>query len=296
MNAQFLVGPIVGAVIGYITNGIAIKMLFRPLKPIYIGKIKLPFTPGMIPKERDRIAQSVAQVVGKELLDGPTLKKHLLSQDIYFKIERSIEEWIATQQHSDKALKEVLYQLATEKNVDLIVESCKKQLTTLSYEKIVNLQLGKPLAATACQEIKGNLGALAMFLNDSLIATAEAKLEEIINQMISDQAEELIYQVIHQEGDALLDMPMKDLAEKLETVLSKIKYVLMKQYTSLIENHLLQMLETVDIPQIVEEKIKSYDLLEMEKIILGIMEKELKAIVWLGALLGGIMGIVMSIF
>ena len=41
---EIIAGPAIGAVIGYCTNYIAVKMLFRPLKPIKIGNRTLPFT------------------------------------------------------------------------------------------------------------------------------------------------------------------------------------------------------------------------------------------------------------
>ncbi|NET52465.1 MAG: DUF445 family protein, partial [Merismopedia sp. SIO2A8] len=44
-----VVPPIVGGVIGYFTNDLAIQMLFRPYNAIYVGDRKLPFTPGLIP-------------------------------------------------------------------------------------------------------------------------------------------------------------------------------------------------------------------------------------------------------
>ena len=37
------------AAIGYFTNYIAIKMLFRPRKELRIGSWRVPFTPGVIP-------------------------------------------------------------------------------------------------------------------------------------------------------------------------------------------------------------------------------------------------------
>ena len=91
MNLEFLIGPLVGGLIGYITNGIAIKMLFRPLRPLYLFGKRVPFTQGIIPKERDRIAHSVGEVVARELINQETLKENLLSQEMYTKIERSIE-------------------------------------------------------------------------------------------------------------------------------------------------------------------------------------------------------------
>lgn len=296
MNLQFFIGPIVGGLIGYITNGIAIKMLFRPLNPVYIFGKKVPFTPGIIPKERDRIAHSIGQVVGKELINQETLRENLLSQEMYVKIERSINEWFIAKQHSKETVREVLYGLANEKTVDTLTETIKEKVSGVAYQKIVDLELGGALAESACHEIKGNLGALAMFLNDSLIDTAKVKLEVIINDMIKEKAGDIIGEVVEREGEHLLDMQIKEIACGLEDELPKIKYILLKQYQSIIEKQLQTMLNSIDIPHIVEEKIKAFDMLELEKLIFEIMGKELSAIIWLGALLGMIMGVIMNIF
>lgn len=82
MNYELITAPLIGAAIGTVTNGIAIKMLFRPWKAVYIGKLKMPFTPGLIPKEKPRIARSIADVIGNNLLDNETIRKTLLSDDI----------------------------------------------------------------------------------------------------------------------------------------------------------------------------------------------------------------------
>lgn len=50
-----------GAIIGGFTNHLAIKMLFRPHRPIYIGKFQVPFTPGLIPKRRDEPCCSIRE-------------------------------------------------------------------------------------------------------------------------------------------------------------------------------------------------------------------------------------------
>lgn len=60
--------PIAGAIIGYFTNDIAIKMLFRPYKPIYIGQRQLPFTPGLIPRNQERLAKRIADTIMSSLL------------------------------------------------------------------------------------------------------------------------------------------------------------------------------------------------------------------------------------
>ncbi len=56
----FALPPLIGAFIGALTNDVAIRMLFRPYAARHIGKWRVPFTPGLIPRERHHIAESIA--------------------------------------------------------------------------------------------------------------------------------------------------------------------------------------------------------------------------------------------
>jgi len=68
-NLWLYVGPpVAGGIIGYFTNDIAIKMLFRPYRAIYIGKRQLPFTPGLIPRNQERLAQRISDTIMGSLL------------------------------------------------------------------------------------------------------------------------------------------------------------------------------------------------------------------------------------
>jgi len=78
----FAIPPVAGAVIGYVTNAIAIKMLFRPLNPIYIFRLKLPFTPGILPRQRKKLALSIGAMVERELLTAEVLRNRLASIDV----------------------------------------------------------------------------------------------------------------------------------------------------------------------------------------------------------------------
>lgn len=49
-------------------------MLFRPYKPIYIGKRKLPFTPGLIPSNQERLAQRISNAIMGSLLTPEELQ------------------------------------------------------------------------------------------------------------------------------------------------------------------------------------------------------------------------------
>ncbi|MGD1809079.1 DUF445 domain-containing protein [Dapis sp. BLCC M126] len=70
----YFVPPIAGGIIGYFTNDIAIKMLFRPYRPYYIFRRKLPFTPGLIPANQERLAKRVADTIMGSLLTPSELQ------------------------------------------------------------------------------------------------------------------------------------------------------------------------------------------------------------------------------
>ena len=68
-------GPLIGAVIGYFTNFIAVKMLFRPLHEVKIANFRIPFTPGIIPKGKERLAKALGAAVGGNLLTKEDLEQ-----------------------------------------------------------------------------------------------------------------------------------------------------------------------------------------------------------------------------
>ena len=73
---------VVGGLVGAATNYMAIKMLFRPYKPIYFYKWRLPLTPGLIPKRRGDLALQLGKTVSDYLLTPDTIKKKFLSLEV----------------------------------------------------------------------------------------------------------------------------------------------------------------------------------------------------------------------
>ncbi|MCH1429319.1 MAG: DUF445 family protein [Chlamydiales bacterium] len=70
MQAEYLLIPIVTALIGWGTNVIAVKMLFHPRKAINLGFIKIQ---GVVPKRHDALAKSISEIFEKELLSTEDL-------------------------------------------------------------------------------------------------------------------------------------------------------------------------------------------------------------------------------
>ncbi len=69
--------PVVGAFIGYITNTVAIRMLFRPLRAWKVFGIRIPLTPGIIPAKRQELAAKIGQMVGNHLLTSEDVGRAL---------------------------------------------------------------------------------------------------------------------------------------------------------------------------------------------------------------------------
>jgi uncharacterized membrane protein YheB (UPF0754 family) len=67
--------PVTGGIIGYFTNDLAIKMLFRPYRPVFVGGKRLPFTPGLIPRNQGRLAQRISDAIMTSLLTPEELHK-----------------------------------------------------------------------------------------------------------------------------------------------------------------------------------------------------------------------------
>jgi len=57
-------------------------MMFRPFRPIYVFGRRLPFTPGVIPKEKPRLAKKVAEVIGKQVITPEVLARELNSSPL----------------------------------------------------------------------------------------------------------------------------------------------------------------------------------------------------------------------
>lgn len=89
--------PIISAFIGWVTNWIAIKMLFHPRNPIKIIGLTIQ---GIFPKRQQQFAEKLGQLVGQELLSFKDIEQQITDpeqlQKIYPIIEPQIDEFLRT--------------------------------------------------------------------------------------------------------------------------------------------------------------------------------------------------------
>ena len=88
----YVLPPIVGAIIGAVTNDVAIRMLFRPYTARYIGKIRVPFTPGLIPRERHHISESIADTFVAHVFSNNDVAELFLTDSVKEQLKTKIDE------------------------------------------------------------------------------------------------------------------------------------------------------------------------------------------------------------
>lgn len=303
IELSYLIGPMSGLVIGAFTNWLAIKMMFRPHQPKYIFGMKLPFTPGLIPKERGRIAEAVATSISENLMNKEVLEKNLLSEDMLAKIGTEYDTFAARQKVNGETLRAFLSHFISSQDLEKIQSDAGGELAAQIHSRLADSNLGTMLAHAAVEhaisKMENSLLGFAFNAEQFLILLqepAEHLLSKHINQIISNNSEEIISNLIDQESDKLLDTPVCELLKRHDEQLVQLRHILIDGYKQVISVHLPKILSTIDISRIIRERINEMDMDESERIILSVMNKELRAIVWLGALLGAIIGTVNSLF
>ena len=317
-ETAYVIAPLLGGVIGYITNDIAIRMLFRPHKAKYVMGVHIPFTPGIIPKEKGRIADAIGGVISENLMNKEVLQRYLLSDDMVKKVRSAVEEFISTQQHNGETVREFLCHYLTEEEVATISRKVSESLTKQTYQKLADSSVGEKVAhivvnhvaeklsVNGAQELlaglgsaMGGLGGMAAGLFGANIVAkflgmlrdpAERFLADHINTMLKNNGEEIVSNMLGGEIEGFLNKPMCKQLEGHDDQLKQVVNTIESIYCVIINDHLPKILESIDISKIVRERINEMDVNETEKLIFQVMDKELKAIVWLGALLGLVMG------
>lgn len=318
IGLEYIIAPVLGGVIGYITNDIAIRMLFRPHTAKYICGVHIPFTPGIIPKEKGRIAEAIGNVISENLMNQEVLKRYLLSEEMIAKIRQSVEDFISRQKVNEETVGLFLSHYLSDEEIQSVAKSVNKSLTNQISYKITDPAIGCKVAHLAMDHVASKLngegaqillgglggalgglgGAAAALFGGNIVGRflgmlrepAEKYLANNINNMLHDNGHQIVSNMVGEEVTSFMGKRTCDLLEGHDEQLAHAVNKTESIYRKVIDEHLSKVLESIDISKIVRERINEMDVNETEKLIFKVMNKELKAIVWLGAGLGLIMG------
>ena len=290
-----IVAPLVGGVIGSITNDLAIRMLFRPRKALYIGKFHIPFTPGLIPSQQGRIAQSIGDVVSGQLLNEQTLRQTLLSQDAMNALRGKVKALLRKLSGDERTVGELLRRPGIREKLNLSGEELEKKLTAALCAKIAGASLGYAVVDSVIGDKISFIAQsplLSRLIDDNAQGAIREKLAEKVNEIIAEKAPEASAAIVSRYRGEIADARLCDLYAKVQDREDQIVDAVMELYASLLGGNLDRLLKAVDIRRIVVDKIDGLDPAELETTLFGIMKRELRAIVYLGAGLGFLMGFV----
>ena len=297
-----LLGPVIGAAIGYITNDLAIRMMFRPHQAKYVFGIRVPFTPGIVPKEKHRIAESIGAAISENLMNREVLEKSLLSQEMMRKLNDSFDELMTAQKSNTDTVRQLLARFLNEDEIDKIKDDTCAEFATQMHTRLDSSNLGDMISHAVIQHVieKMSGGVMGFLGADKMMShmadAAEKLLTKHVNQIIANNSEQLITRLVDKEATTLLQTHVCQLLDGHDHQIDQLKQVVMNIYHAVITEHLPRILATIDINSIVRDRINEMDMDETERIIFGVIKKELRAIVWLGALLGAVIGTVNTLF
>lgn len=183
MQTNLIISPLVGSAIGYFTNWLAIKMLFRPHTEKRIGNIRIPFTPGLIPKERERIAQKVGEAVGTHLLNEEVILDAILSTKTEKGLGMLIQEFLRNVQQDEETIYEVLYKIFQEETEEILHKAAADLAIWIQSQ-------------LKSEEIRGKITEFV--LSEGILVDLQGELKDFLIRVLQELSEkqESVRQVI----------------------------------------------------------------------------------------------------
>lgn len=279
---HYISGPLVGAIIGYFTNYIAVKMLFHPYKEVKFLGFTLPFTPGVIPKNKPRLARAIAHAVSDVLLTKQDIAG-LITDSAIDSAGTAIVE--SSGLFGDKSPEDLAQSFGAE---ELDTANAEAFLTEKVYEGIKSLDISGIVAGKAMEVVRSN-PMLSLLPVGSIIGTIKAKIGEYVE---SEECRNQIAAVVSEKVAEIKTAPIGDTLGAMGLTAATAEGLVVSMMHKLLDKYLEPMLDMLPIEQIIEDKINDMDIAMFEELVMSVMKNELNAIVNLGFFIGLIIGVV----
>ena len=282
-----IAGPVVGALIGYFTNDIAVKMLFLPRKPIFVFGHQLPFTPGAIPKGKKRLAKAAGDVVAGALLTREDLEDFLLREET----ESQVIALVVRQ--SEEKLHDLIIKAA-----DISEESYEEKRTQLcsaiSREVVESIDARALVQEHGSEYLreKAQSSMLRLVLTDKRCQEIADIFADKCQSIVDEKGENYVYRVLIEKLDTLQEQTAQELLTQIGLEEEQLKTAVRDTYRRLVAENLDRLLKHINISGMITDKINAMSDKEIEELVLLMMKKELRMIVNLGALIGFALGLI----
>lgn len=282
---KWITGPVIGAVIGLFTNWLAVKMLFIPRRALYIGKWRVPFTPGVVPRRQGAFAKALGAMISESLVRKEDLKRALCSDGVSKTVARSVLSLPSIHSLGDRVLGEE-YEDKRDKALSLVADKILEGILAIDIGDVIAREANATVSAYAASN-----PLIKMFVSEQLINNLTAPIAGKVTDYLNTEGREKLLDTISQKLGAVENKPVCELItdkERFEELLVGFYRTLVNEYADAVVDHF-------HVERIVEEKVRAMDPRDLEDLLLSVMKKELNAIVWLGMPIGFIMGCVTTL-
>lgn len=201
MDYNLIISPIAGGIIGGLANWIAIQMLFFPInKKKFLG-LHIPFTPGIIPKERHRIARGIGDTISNYFLNEESIINAVFSEPSEKQLRLHIDNFIQNKADSNVTIGETLEIITGNKEQD-IIKYLEQKISMLIQENdeiirknisdYINNQVNNLLNSNISDIKNNNIISLKDDIFDKLnLFLKSNKFKELLAKQISDKMADL---------------------------------------------------------------------------------------------------------
>lgn len=294
---EYILPILIAAFIGLFTNYLAILMLFKPYKEIRIIGIKLPFTPGLVPKEKHKIAESLSKTITNEFLNKTLLLQYLTTEEMLLKIRTLIKSTLYKIKNEEGTLNKFISKYTSLDNIEAFLNRSKEYVGNLFVNKFkeydLSNKISKQIVSNFLSSKDNTLSkAISVFLSDKISKNIENIISEKITQYIEKDGKKEIEILFYNETKSMLNKRVDDIMKTKIIDEEKIENEAIIIYQKILETNIEKILNVIDFEKIIYDKIIQLDMKELEKMIKDITKKELQAITLLGGLLGALIGVI----
>ena len=241
-----------------------------------------------------KMARAVGNVVETQLLTPEYLGEKLLSKESEEEFKSHVQSWIDSQKASEDTLYSSISNIVEEDRLNNFIASAEESLSDFLSEKIIAMEPGKLIVDKVMQEAQNKLSEsmFGMMLGGSFLEKIAGQVQDGIDTYIQENAREYVGKAVVKESKELQEKPMPEVTAFLEEKGIYDPEFLWGLYKKVIEDKLPALLSSLKLSLVVEERINAMQVEEVEELVLSIMNKELGAIVNLGAVIGLILGLI----
>lgn len=290
---HYIIPPLIGAVIGYCTNYIAVKMLFRPRNEIKVLGHTLPFTPGAIPKNKPRLAKAIGEVVETTFFGEETISAQFLSGEAE---DNAVAQMVRGMDRpiSDLGISVLGSEEKYEKGLDRLSEILSQQLLQSLRSGETIRMVSDTVIDKLVDQFRG--GMLGMFITDSFVESVKQMVEAGIQGEIEDKGEEFLNRMVRSQMDTWSRDTLSEIAFEAGYSDERVERILRKAYRGAVKSAVPALIDRINVSGMIEEKVNDMSNEQLEELVLSVMKRELNLIVNLGALIGLILGCLNLLF